>query len=34
MLPLAALYLFAFAFIINEEIFTGIKIITMNPPGN
>jgi DMSO/TMAO reductase YedYZ heme-binding membrane subunit len=33
-LPLAALYLFAFAFLINEEIFTGIKIITMNPPGN
>ena len=32
--PLFALYLFAFAFIINEEIFTGIKIITMNPPGN
>ena len=32
--PLAALYLFAFAFLINEEIFTGIKIITMNPPGN
>jgi DMSO/TMAO reductase YedYZ heme-binding membrane subunit len=33
-MPLAALYLFAFAFLINEEIFTGIKIITMNPPGN
>ena len=33
-LPLAALYLFAFAFLINEEIFTGIKIITMTPPGN
>ncbi len=32
--PLFALYLFAFAFVINEEIFTGIKIITMNPPGN
>jgi DMSO/TMAO reductase YedYZ heme-binding membrane subunit len=33
-LPLATLYLFAFAFLINEEIFTGFKIITMNPPGN
>jgi DMSO/TMAO reductase YedYZ heme-binding membrane subunit len=33
-LPLAALYLLAFAFLINEEIFTGTKIITMNPPGN
>ena len=32
--PLAALYLFAFAFLINEEIFTGIKIITMTPPAN
>ena len=32
--PLFALYLFAFAFLINEEIFTGIKIITMTPPGN
>jgi DMSO/TMAO reductase YedYZ heme-binding membrane subunit len=33
-LPLATLYLLAFAFLINEEIFTGIKIITMTPPGN
>jgi DMSO/TMAO reductase YedYZ heme-binding membrane subunit len=33
-MPLAALYLLAFAFIINEEIFTGIKIITMTPPAN
>jgi len=33
-MPLAALYLFGFALLINEEIFTGIKIITMNPPGN
>ena len=32
--PLFALYLLAFAFLINEEIFTGTKIITMNPPGN
>jgi DMSO/TMAO reductase YedYZ heme-binding membrane subunit len=33
-MPLAALYVFGFAFLINEEIFTGTKIITMNPPGN
>ena len=32
--PLAVLYIFAFAFLINEEIFTGTKILTMNPPGN
>ena len=32
--PLAALYIFAFAFLINEEIFTGTKIITMTPPSN
>ena len=32
--PLFALYIVAFAFLINEEIFTGIKIITMTPPGN
>ena len=32
--PLFALYIVAFAFLINEEIFTGTKIITMNPPGN
>jgi DMSO/TMAO reductase YedYZ heme-binding membrane subunit len=32
--PLFALYLFAFLFLINEEIFTGTKIITMNPPDN
>jgi DMSO/TMAO reductase YedYZ heme-binding membrane subunit len=33
-MPLAALYLLGFAFLINEEIFTGIKIITMTPPAN
>jgi DMSO/TMAO reductase YedYZ heme-binding membrane subunit len=33
-LPLATLYILAFAFIINEEIFTGTKIITMTPPSN
>jgi DMSO/TMAO reductase YedYZ heme-binding membrane subunit len=32
--PMAALYLTAFAFIINEEIFTGMQVITMHPPGN
>jgi DMSO/TMAO reductase YedYZ heme-binding membrane subunit len=33
-MPLFALYLVAFAFVINEEIFTGLKVITMTPPGN
>jgi DMSO/TMAO reductase YedYZ heme-binding membrane subunit len=32
--PFAALYLIGFAFIINEEIFTGTKVITMHPPAN
>jgi DMSO/TMAO reductase YedYZ heme-binding membrane subunit len=32
--PMAALYLIAFAFITNEEIFTGMQVITMHPPGN
>jgi len=32
--PMAALYLIAFAFIINEEIFTGLQVITMHPPSN
>jgi sulfoxide reductase heme-binding subunit YedZ len=32
--PFAALYIVAFVFIVNEEIFTGTKIITMNPPAN
>jgi DMSO/TMAO reductase YedYZ heme-binding membrane subunit len=34
MMPLFALYLLAFAFVINEELFTGYKIITMTPPSN
>jgi sulfoxide reductase heme-binding subunit YedZ len=33
-MPLAALYVLGFAFLINEEIFTGIMITTMHPPGN
>lgn len=33
-MPLIALYLIAFAFVFNEVIFTGLKIITMNPPAN
>ena len=33
-MPLIALYLIAFAFVFNEVIFTGMKIITMNPPAN
>ena len=32
--PFAALYLIGFVFIINEEIFTGTKVITMRPPVN
>jgi sulfoxide reductase heme-binding subunit YedZ len=32
--PLAALYLIGFAFIINEEIFTGAMAITLRPPAN
>jgi hypothetical protein len=32
--PMAVLYLTAFAFIINEEIFTGMQVITMHPPSN
>lgn len=34
LMPLIALYLIAFAFVFNEVIFTGMKIITMNPPAN
>jgi len=34
MMPLFALYVLAFAFVVNEEIFTGLKIITMTPPAN
>ena len=32
--PLAVLYIVGFAYIINEEIFTGTKVITMHPPAN
>jgi DMSO/TMAO reductase YedYZ heme-binding membrane subunit len=32
--PLAALYLTGFAFIINEEIFTGTLAITLHPPAH
>ncbi len=32
--PMAALYLLGFAFIINEEIFTGLQVMTLNPPAN
>ena len=32
--PMVALYLLAFAFIINEEIFTGLQVLTLNPPAN
>jgi DMSO/TMAO reductase YedYZ heme-binding membrane subunit len=32
--PMAALYLVAFAFIMNEEIFTGLQVMTMHPPAN
>lgn len=32
--PMAALYLMAFAFIINEEFFTGHQVMFMQPPSN
>jgi DMSO/TMAO reductase YedYZ heme-binding membrane subunit len=32
--PMAALYLIAFAFIINEEFFTGHQVMFMQPPSN
>jgi DMSO/TMAO reductase YedYZ heme-binding membrane subunit len=32
--PFAALYVTGFVFIINEEIFTGTKVLTMHPPVN
>jgi DMSO/TMAO reductase YedYZ heme-binding membrane subunit len=34
MAPMAALYIIAFAFVINEELFTGHMVITMHPPDN
>jgi DMSO/TMAO reductase YedYZ heme-binding membrane subunit len=33
-MPLAVLFILGFIFIINEEIFTGVKVITMHPPAN
>lgn len=33
-IPLAALYLLGFIFVVNEEIFTGIKILTMTPSSD
>ena len=33
-LPLARAFILGFIFIINEEIFTGMKVITMHPPAN
>ena len=33
-MPLAVLFLIGFAFIINEEIFTGTMAITLRPPAN
>ena len=32
--PAAALCLLAFAFIVNEEIFTGTQVLTLHPPAN
>jgi DMSO/TMAO reductase YedYZ heme-binding membrane subunit len=32
--PMVALYVLAFVFIINEEIFTGLQVMTLNPPAN
>ena len=32
--PMAALYLIAFGFILNEEYQTGMQVLTMHPPGN
>ena len=32
--PMAALYLLALVFIINEEIFTGLQVLTLHPPAN
>jgi DMSO/TMAO reductase YedYZ heme-binding membrane subunit len=34
LMPFALLYVVGFVFIINEEIFTGTKVITMHPPAN
>ena len=32
--PMAALYLLAMVFIVNEEIFTGTQVLTLHPPAN
>jgi hypothetical protein len=32
--PLAVLYIVGYIFIINEEIFTGTKVITMHPAAD
>ena len=32
--PMAALYVLAFAFVINEEFFTGLQVLTLHPPAN
>jgi len=34
LMPFAVLYIIAFAFVVNEEIFTGTKVITMHPAAN
>jgi DMSO/TMAO reductase YedYZ heme-binding membrane subunit len=33
-MPLAVLFVLGFAFILNEEIFTGLQAITLHPPAN
>jgi hypothetical protein len=33
-MPLAVLYIAGFIFLVNEEIFTGTKVIIMHPPAN
>ena len=33
-LPLAVLFVLGFAYIFNEEIFTGTMVLTMRPPAN
>jgi len=32
--PLAAVWILGFAYIINEEIFTGTEALTMRPPSD
>jgi hypothetical protein len=33
-LPLVLLFILGFAYIVNEEIFTGTMVVTMRPPAN